>query len=320
MKPEVSVVVPTRGRPLRLRWLLNALEEQEMGSGRFEVIVAHDSPGTETAALLAEHPLAASGALRALELAPPRTAGALRNAGWRSARAPLIAFTDDDCRPPSRWLESLVDAGRRLPGAIVQGPTRPDPDEAALLIAAGFHRTIEAEPPEVECRTCNVLYPREVLERTGGFDEDLVAAEDIDLGARARKLGVPVTGAAAAETFHMVDPGGVVALMRSQWRYRVLPDVVARHPQLRRSFPLWLFWKPAHPALLALVASLALVRRHPAALVVTLCWALWRAPSYGSGPRGRLRAASELPARALVDAAEVATCALGSARSRTLFL
>ncbi len=56
-EPEISVVVASHDRPYRLRWLLNALEEQTLDRDRWEVIVAHDSRGPETEALLREHPL-----------------------------------------------------------------------------------------------------------------------------------------------------------------------------------------------------------------------------------------------------------------------
>src|SRR2546423_9914478 len=111
--PDVAVAVASHDRPLGLRWLLNALEGQTLEPGRFEVVVVQDSTGDETARLLAEHPLAAAGVLRAVPL-PPGSASlaAMRNAGWRGAGAELVAFTDDDCRPRADWLERLVEAAR----------------------------------------------------------------------------------------------------------------------------------------------------------------------------------------------------------------
>ena len=90
MTPEIAVAVPSHDRPLRLRWLLNALEGQTVERARFEVIVGHDSAGPETEALLRDHPLARAGALRAVRLAPGTAPpGRNRNAAWRGARAPL---------------------------------------------------------------------------------------------------------------------------------------------------------------------------------------------------------------------------------------
>src|SRR3954462_14551656 len=125
---EVSVVVPSHERPLRLRWILNALEEQSIERDRWELVVVHDCREEETEELLREHPLTAAETLRHLRL-PAGTGlpSVQRNAGWREARAPLIAFTDDDCRPDREWLARMVRIAAGNPGAIVQGRVRPDP-------------------------------------------------------------------------------------------------------------------------------------------------------------------------------------------------
>src|SRR6476619_3211140 len=80
---EVSVVVPSHERPLRLRWLLNALEEQTLARSRWELVVVHDSRGEETEDLVRTHPLAAAGVLRHLRLPPGTgTPARQRNMGW----------------------------------------------------------------------------------------------------------------------------------------------------------------------------------------------------------------------------------------------
>src|SRR5205814_4172614 len=93
-----------------------------------------------------------------------------RNLGWRAAAGQLIAFTDDDCRPEPEWLERLVEAAGRSPGEIVQGATRPDALERNVL-AAPHVRTMSIDPVGPYAQTCNIVYPRELLERLGGFDE-----------------------------------------------------------------------------------------------------------------------------------------------------
>jgi GT2 family glycosyltransferase len=314
-RPEIAVAVASHERPLRLLWLLNALEEQTLERRRWEVVVAHDSgPGSQTERILAEHPLAAAGVLRHVTLSRHGGPAEVRNAAWRATVAPLVAFTDDDCRPPPDWLAAALDAARAAPGAVVQGATRPDPDEAALLRAARA-RSVTIDPPSWQAQTCNIVYPREVLERAGGFDEQampLCAGEDTELFWRSGARLVP---APEAVTFHAVEPMSLRGRVAYAWRWRQLPGLVARHPQLRRRAELGVFWKRRHARFLLAVAALA--SRRPA---LALPWALAALPSYGSGARGRARALSELPGQALVDAVEVTGLALGSVRHRTLFL
>ncbi len=309
--PLISVVVPSHERPLRLRWLLNALEEQTLERADFEVIVAHDS-GPETEALLREHPLA----VRAIALEPCGPA-AKRNAAWRAARAPLVAFTDDDCRPPPEWLAGLMAAARENPGGVVQGRVAIDPDELALLHHAPWSRSQEVDPPSPYGQTANIVYPRDLLERAGGFDESLpvAAGEDTDLLMRARALGAAYTGAPAVVIYHAVFPGTLAARMRDAWRWQHLALIVRRYPELRRHLVLRTFWKVEHPLLLLALAGAA--TRRP---LLALPWVLRRLGGYGRGPRARIRAATELPGRAILDTTEVASAVRGSVRYRTIYL
>lgn len=325
MTPELCVVVASHDRPLRLRWLLNALAEQTLARERWELVVAHDSAGPETAVLLAGHPLARAGVLRTLTFAPGAGPAEKRNAAWRASAAPTVVFTDDDCRPPAEWLAQTLAAVRARPGAIVQGATRPDPDELALVAVAGW-RSQEIAPPVTWAQTCNIAYPRDALEAVDGFDDTLpeAAGEDTDLALRARATGVPYTGAPTMLTFHCIEVPGLRARVRDSQRWRHMAAVVARHPSLRRNFPLRVFWKRRHallgPALLGLGLGVTPPRHNLLALALVLPWARLAAPSYGPGARGRLRALSELPVNALVDCAEVAALVRGSIHHRSLLL
>jgi GT2 family glycosyltransferase len=318
--PEIAVVIASHDRPVRLRWLLNALEEQTLDPASWEVVVGHDSHGPETAALLATHPLARAGRLRHVAL-PPGSAppGANRNAALALARAGAVVFTDDDCRPPPEWLERALAAARRHPGAVVQGTTRPDPDEATLARAA--HRETQSiDPPDPRAQTCNIVYPRALVERLGGFDPTVLVGEDTDLAVRARAAGAPYVPAPEVVTYHAVNETTLPGRLRRTARWRDLPRLVARHPELRREFPLGVFWKPTHMWLAPALCGLALARRRPALALLALPWAAHALPRYGGGRRGRLRAISELPLAAAVDVAEVAALTYGSVRHRALFL
>ncbi len=319
--PVAAVAVPTRDRPVRLRWLLNALADQELEGAAFEVVVAFDPSSAETHRLLQSHPLTAARRLRAVPRSPESDlAGAARNLAWRATRAPLILFTDDDCRPRSDWFVTALAAARREPGAIIQGRTRPDPDEAAILRAAPWARTVSIDPPTAWCETCNIAYPRAVLERTGGFDERMDVGEDTDLSRRACKLGTRVVAEPAMVVYHAVEDLMLWQLVAASRRWRDMALLVRLHPELREALTGRVFWKPEHAALPAAAAALLAGRRHPAALLGVLPWLALSSRHRGFGPRGLARSALELPGRVAIDATEMLTLARGSVRYRTLLL
>lgn len=319
--PLVSVVVPSHARRLRLRWLLNALEEQTLEPGAFEVIVVHDYDGDD-AELLDTHSLAESGRMRQLRI-PPGTGrpSVQRNMGWRAARAPLVAFIDDDCRADEAWLEHLVAAARANPDAIVQGTTRPDPYEAAGL-ASPHARTLQVTPPDEYAQTCNIAYPKNLLERVDGFDESMPApaGEDTDLALRARATGAEVVAATDALVYHAVETYTLPDAVRLNLKWQHLAFVVKRHPELRRHFTNHIFWRRSHRDVALLLLGALLASRFLPALVLAAPWVYRRLTRRGNHKRALAVGLLELPGGLVVDTAELATMCLGSARYRTLML
>jgi glycosyltransferase involved in cell wall biosynthesis len=324
-RDAISVVVATHERPRRLRALLDALAAQSLPTDQWEVVVAHDGGAGPTDDVLRAHPLGAAGVVRRRAL-PPGTGSAarMRNAGWRAAHAPQIAFTDDDCRPRPDWLERLLAVATAHPGAIVQGRTRPDPAEAALL--AGPHRatTRDVGPPTPFGETCNILYPRAVLERLDGFHEgfELPFGEDMDLLLRARRAGVALWPARDALVDHAVEPQSLAQRLRWSARLEQMPLVARRNPEARTCTgqPFRAFLVSEHAWLLVGAAGIALAPRRPAAAVLVVPWV-----RHASGRRRQRatrgwRRLTALAEAALTDAVDLTRLARGSVRHRALWL
>jgi GT2 family glycosyltransferase len=312
----VTVVVASHERPRRLKRLLDSLAEQTLDPARWDAIVVHDS-GEETERVLREHPLTAAGRLRWVSRPPGvNPPGHQRNAGWRLAEAPLIAFTDDDCRADPGWLAALIAVAQQSPEAIVQGRTLPDPLEADAW-RAPHARSVTTSPPELFVQACNVLYPRTLLERVGGFDEaePLRSGEDTDLALRAQDAGAQVVGAPEALVHHSVEPYSAAEMIRLNWKWRDLARVAKRHPQVRDTLLLRVFWRPSHASLLLALAGLVAARRRP--LLALLAAPYLRARLQRRGPRG---ATIELPGQVAVELAEIVTMLVGSARHHTLLI
>src|SRR5204863_8516418 len=166
--------------------------------------------------------------------AGPATA---RDVGWRAALGELVAFTDDDCVPDADWLLAGLDAARANPGAIVQGHTEPAPWERQR--AGAFSRTIEVRALDPAFQTCNVFYPREILERVGGFDVEAFGrspgGEDSDLAWRAIGSGAGATFAGEARVYHAVNDLGPLGKLRVAARWTTPMLAYVRHRELRRA-------------------------------------------------------------------------------------
>ena len=295
----ISVVVPTHDRPAGLAALLEGLARQTFPRRSFEVIVVDDG---------SQPPAGAPGADRVIRLERAGGPAAARNAGWRAASAPLVAFVDDDCVPAPGWLEALARAAGESPPAalVLQGPVEPERPEALTPLA----HTIEVAGPSALLASANIAYSRPLLERLGGFDERFRrAGEDVDLGARARAAGAAIRWAPGALVRHEVRALGLLGTLRQRRSWMESVGVVARHPELRELLFLRLFWKPTH-ALLLLAAAGAATRRAPLALAAA-------APYLRHRARDGVR---WLPVHVVVDAAEIATAVEGSARHRALVL
>jgi glycosyltransferase involved in cell wall biosynthesis len=319
--PDVSIAVATRDRPLRLRWLLNALLEQTYPPERFEVWVAHDSASDEVGQMLDAHPLRAGGQLQVLSFPPrSRLAGAKRNAAWRASRAPLVLFTDDDCRPSPDWLTRAVQAARAQPRAILQGTTLPDPDESAILRGASWVHTVRIDPPTTWAETCNIAYPRALLEQLGGFEEHRQVGEDTDLAVRGQESGAALLAVPEMVVYHAVLERSLVAAVRAAQRWGDMAWLAQRHPAVRRDMTGRIFWSPEQAALVAALAGAGLARRRPAAWALGLPWLGLSLRHRGYTPRGLVRSVTELPGRAAIDLSALLALARASLRYRTVLL
>ena len=317
--PKVTVVVPSHGRADRLERLLGALAEQDLPADDFEVVVVDDASPDGTAAVLAEAEAAGTLPLRVLTQPVRRGPAAARNLAWRSSRAPVIAFTDDDCVPDPGWLRAGLAAldGR---ARVAVGRTAPPPDQLHLA-GAPFSRVMEVDSARF-FETCNVFYRRDDLVAVGGFDERFrrPSGEDTRLGLAMTAAGVEPVFAGDALVHHDVRPGSLRDALREAARWADLPLVLKGRPDARPALVHRLiFWKPTHPPAIAAAAGIALAVRWRPALLLTLPWLAYRLRTDPPCADPMLRVVC-LPGALAVDLCEVATMARGSLRHGTLLL
>ncbi|MBN1529271.1 MAG: glycosyltransferase [Thermoleophilaceae bacterium] len=311
--PDVSVVVATRDRVALLEELLASLRGQTLPRERFEVVVVDDGSRDGTAELLAGEQR--DGTVRVVSTGRGEALGpaAARNAGWRAARAPVVAFTDDDCVAAPRWLEEGLAASRAAPGCIVQGRTDPRADHRPLIPA--FSRTVSVTAAGPLYETCNIFYPRALLAQLEGFADGTypgAGGEDTDLAWRALERGVRVRYAPQALVNHAVLNLGPLGMLRDARRWEHAVPVLARHPALRRAhLHRGVFWSPRHEQLVRFLLAWVVARR---SRTLALLLALPYARHLAFRRSGPLLA----PFLLAVDLVELAAVVRGAVRNRVL--
>lgn len=183
---ELSVVIPTRNRPLKL---VAAVESALRQSGRsVEVIVVDD-------ASVSPVQLALQFNLRCIRFDRRLGVANARNEGLAVARGHWVTFLDDDDtllpEMATTTLSAMVTADAPAPVAIISGIEVVGEDGRILerrfppSYDKGLHFSLEPLPQGCSHVTKNTLVvDRQLLLSLGGFDASLSACEWIDLFLR----------------------------------------------------------------------------------------------------------------------------------------
>lgn len=186
----ISVVVPAYNEEKEINRCLESLVHQETEK-EFEVVLVNNA-STDTTQEVAK------GFLQKLSLTilfePQKGRGKARATGFNSARGEIILSTDADTAVPTDWVEKLVDGLEKSQAVAVAGS----------MTVTGCGKVATATFNLVQpltARLYRVLFGhywlggynfaiyKDVYQRSGGFNTNLNAMEDTDLGFRVRKIG-----------------------------------------------------------------------------------------------------------------------------------
>jgi GT2 family glycosyltransferase len=229
-------VVPTYRRNALLKRCLDALLKQNFDPTAYEIIVVDDAASEETRqlveAIASERP-----ALRYVPMLKHQGPAAARNAGWRTARGKIIAFTDDDTIPDPNWLAAGITAFADDPTYIGQ------PVHAVtgkIVVPLPRHPTDyeknAAGLENAEFATANCFFRRDVLAAIDGFDEKFKMAfrEDSDAYFTLLENGGRVMYCPQAIVTHPVRPAAWGVSLKQQAKSEYDALLYKKHPALYR--------------------------------------------------------------------------------------
>lgn len=201
---SVAVVLCCRDRSALLAEALPAVTAQLRDGDELVVV---DSASTDDGV----RRVAAAAGVRCLRVDEPGLSRA-RNAGWRATSAPVVLFTDDDCRPLEGWRDAAVAALAGDDVGAVWGSVLAD-RTSGIPLSVGLEELAElradSDLSQAGHGAC-MAFRRSSLEALRGFDEQLGAGgafragEDKDAFDRVRRTGARVLAAPAMAVTHVV--------------------------------------------------------------------------------------------------------------------
>lgn len=227
---RVSVIVVNHNRGRLLKKCLESLLNQSIPP--LEIIVVDNGSRDESCDLVRSF---SDSRIHLVSLPENRGFAEACNIGIRNSLGGFVALLNNDAVADEEWLEQLLADSYRNPEAgmfackvILYG--RKLIDKAGhLLFPDGQNRGRGTGEPD-SCQYdepgeiffpdgCAAMYRRELLEETGGFDEDFFAyADDADLGLRARLLGWSCRYVPSAVVYHHHSATlGVFAEQKVYW-------------------------------------------------------------------------------------------------------
>jgi len=194
----ISVVICTYNRAELLAKSLQTLCDQTINKSDYEILVvdnnSQDSTPNLTRTFCCNYPN-----IRYF-LETRKGLSYARNRGWQEAKGQYVAYVDDDCKMPIRWLAVAMKIIDRIAPAVFGGPAYAFYNSPKPYWWKDSYGTYEQSQVSRQLRRLeylkgnNIFFRREVLESTNGFDTRLGMSdkklgyhEETELQMRIRK-------------------------------------------------------------------------------------------------------------------------------------
>ena len=248
-EPAITVVICTHNRYDVLPDAIASVASQSATPGALELLIVDNSTDHAAQEAFWSNRTVVSG--RVLFDRVPGLSRA-RNTGLREARAPLIAYMDDDAVAIPEWCAALVRAFSELPDAgIVGGPVEPIwPLEAPpwlhkwqrgfLTIVDHGERRRPLDDNEWLAGT-NIAFRTSALQEAGGFNEalgrighSLLSNEELAVASKIKASGLLSYYEPDARVLHRVHGDRATQQwLRRRVAWQVISDLLSSTPKMQ---------------------------------------------------------------------------------------
>ena len=241
-KPKYSLLLPVRNESGRIDGVVRSVFADLAGNADWEVCFADDFSDDGTYERLRK----LSDIFPFRLIRPPENLGrgAIRNLLAKEARAPILVFLDGDCKVLPGFFRAWegLDPDIAYMGKVSYDGHPRSGFSRFLAKGSGMGKLGRTEKiPPAYFISQNFRLSKAVFEKAKGFRTDLLGwgGEDVDLGCKLRKLGIPMRYIPEAEVRHPSVTGLESYFARLFHFGRVnLPVLISDNPELASQFKL----------------------------------------------------------------------------------
>jgi glycosyltransferase involved in cell wall biosynthesis len=194
--PKISVIIPTYNEERYVGQCIQSVRRQNYPADLVEIIVVDNGSTDDTLAIC-------EGSADLVLRHPGIRVGAMRNRGAQTATGQIVAFLDADCIADEDWLRNAATLLAEI--MCITGGAHDLPDHPHWIERAWYSQERQGRRATRLIPSGNLIAPRDVFVRLGGFDESLIAGEDAEFCLRAAKV-VPVIADDGIRAVHLGNP------------------------------------------------------------------------------------------------------------------
>jgi glycosyltransferase involved in cell wall biosynthesis len=197
---DISVIVPTLGRPILARCLQSIVGGTALPA---RVVLVDQGEDRKTVDQL--RVLDSSGCEAVYFQSDERSPASARNAGIQQVEGGFVVAIDDDCFAAADWLEMVERRLRQDPGAIITGRLEPVGNGVPPTVVTSPVPCIHRRPSlriHSPLASANMAFALSTAMMIGPFDGGVSPAEDNDWAYRALRMGIPIVYAPEVVVYH----------------------------------------------------------------------------------------------------------------------
>ena len=188
-QPLASVIIPAYNAESIIAACIESVLNQTYPRQKYEIIVIDNNSRDKTSEVIWRYPV-----IYLLE-ERQQSAAAARNCGIRQAKGKIVALIDSDCIADRNWLAQgiesfddpeVVGVGGRIEAYSSLNAIERFQARHGFADQLGNYSSEKIVSKCAKMITGNVFYRREVFERLGYFDTDLISGEDADFGYKVQ--------------------------------------------------------------------------------------------------------------------------------------